>query len=555
MVVGLNEGLLTPLGQIFPVEGAWGSLIGILVGIRVMLYALGAKTDHENPLRELGSWVLYFFVLFYFGPYVLAAILALHFAKKMGYLKLEFLEKLLPEEESASGDTYIFIFSALFAWLYSSGTLGVLDSVLPLNFLGNIWGWIIVLLVMLFFVRPKADTSSAKQALISVGISLAVVLLALGPDALHVLLLFLLVKPFLFKFKLTKKAVEIPGKIRQTAEASAAAPEAIAAKRLHAEEEGLEEGVLNKVKDALGKYAHNVSEDEKHELDELRESIDKRLGAVAGAVENLSAKQQVQHDVEVKELEDKYEGMKDSVPSTWKFILALTVAVINDILDLMGIGEIPVVGTILDILTALFVLPVVIPVINSAKQGKGMGALVSLIFPAGELAGIGPLAVIDIFPLWTIGIIALWLFTKFGSTAKEIKQTKKELQALNSESTRPAFALPGYTKKLVLAFVAIIIVLFFVLPQFNIMPGVAQATENAVTYFASGQAAIGAQQLGQKSADFLKNAITAPTKWWKKQIAVATGDYYTGQVDASSNRKLGVFLENLRPSEKNFVKD
>ncbi|HLC67103.1 MAG TPA: DUF4112 domain-containing protein [Candidatus Nanoarchaeia archaeon] len=41
-------------------------------------------------------------------------------------------------------------------------------------------------------------------------------------------------------------------------------------------------------------------------------------------------------------------------------------------------------------------------------------------------------------------------------------------------------------------------------------------------------------------------------RFFERQIAYATGDYYTGQVDANAKKKLGVYLEEVRPSTQEF---
>jgi len=592
MVIGFDEGFLTPLGQIFPVTGAWSSLVGVLVGVRVLLYALAAQPNHENPLREIGSWILYFFVLFYFGPYVLVVVLALHFAKKMGYIKLGFLNSILPSAEGSSRDVNIFIFAAMFSWLYSSGTIKGIDAFVPLPFLQNVFGWIAVLLVMLFFVRPKED-STMRQALIGTFVVLGVVLLALGPTALHILLIFLLVKPFISKFKVTEKISQAPAMIRQRAQQKAVGPgfkeqvanvamtaamarygggkggAAAAAGGAAAGGKGLtvadKAAKLKQVRgqaqqepqlaQLLQKYSHNIEEKESKEIDSLRQSIDKRLEGVGGLVQNLNARQQVDHGVEVDELKDKYSDLKSEVPSTWKFVLAFVVALISDIVDLLGIGAIPGVSTVIDVLTLLFVLPVVMPAISSVKAGKGMGNIIGLILPAGEFIGEGPFVFLDLFPFWTLGVGALWLFSHFGSTAKEMKKTKKELKKLKSASGgKQGFEMPSYVWKLAAAFIVIIILLLFVVPQTGIFPSVANAAENTVRYIGSGELTIDSQLATKKAVDFMVNFVKLPEKWWSKQIAIASGDFYTGEVDASSNRKLGVFLEDIRSSQKTFTK-
>ena len=54
-------------------------------------------------------------------------------------------------------------------------------------------------------------------------------------------------------------------------------------------------------------------------------------------------------------------------------------------------------------------------------------------------------------------------------------------------------------------------------------------------------------------------AVTDPfeeiSRYWDRQIALATGDYYTSTVDASAEEPVGVFLEQVRPAEFRFYQD
>ncbi len=42
---------------------------------------------------------------------------------------------------------------------------------------------------------------------------------------------------------------------------------------------------------------------------------------------------------------------------------------------------------------------------------------------------------------------------------------------------------------------------------------------------------------------------------WKKQIAIASGDYYTGEVDKNAKEKLGVYIENMKQADANLYED
>ncbi|MBW3000203.1 hypothetical protein KY339_06035, partial [Candidatus Woesearchaeota archaeon] len=46
--------------------------------------------------------------------------------------------------------------------------------------------------------------------------------------------------------------------------------------------------------------------------------------------------------------------------------------------------------------------------------------------------------------------------------------------------------------------------------------------------------------------------VQAFGRFYEKQVAIATGDFYTGTVDANAEEELGVFLENIEPASKYF---
>jgi N-acetyl-anhydromuramyl-L-alanine amidase AmpD len=57
---------------------------------------------------------------------------------------------------------------------------------------------------------------------------------------------------------------------------------------------------------------------------------------------------------------------------------------------------------------------------------------------------------------------------------------------------------------------------------------------------------------------FIKTIESAPEqvqKAWKAQIALATGDYYTGKVDQNANEQLGVYLEDIQMADPEVYED
>ncbi len=51
---------------------------------------------------------------------------------------------------------------------------------------------------------------------------------------------------------------------------------------------------------------------------------------------------------------------------------------------------------------------------------------------------------------------------------------------------------------------------------------------------------------------WLKGIPSTFEKWWERQKAIATGDYYTGNVDKYANKNLGVFLKEVKSGEKEY---
>jgi len=71
-----------------------------------------------------------------------------------------------------------------------------------------------------------------------------------------------------------------------------------------------------------------------------------------------------------------------------------------------------------------------------------------------------------------------------------------------------------------------------------------------------------ATELGQKSYDFYKSAVSKTWKGltsiddaWRRQMDIATGGYYTGRVDENQNEPLGVYIEDVKPSDTEFYRD
>ena len=67
----------------------------------------------------------------------------------------------------------------------------------------------------------------------------------------------------------------------------------------------------------------------------------------------------------------------------------------------------------------------------------------------------------------------------------------------------------------------------------------------------------GARSLPQRFMEGLGNIRESMSKfdpgaWWEKQIRIATGDYYAGQVDENQNEPIGVYLEDIEASERYY---
>lgn len=109
-----------------------------------------------------------------------------------------------------------------------------------------------------------------------------------------------------------------------------------------------------------------------------------------------------------------------------------------------------------------------------------------------------------------------------------------------------------------LAYVIVIVILLFQhtrLQQLATEAGVFE-TAQSVTFHPMWTAIIkGTPQLLKLTRDTFVNAPSNVQKVWKKTIAEATGDYYTGQVEQTKNEPLGVYLENVQPLQGEFLSD
>ncbi len=66
---------------------------------------------------------------------------------------------------------------------------------------------------------------------------------------------------------------------------------------------------------------------------------------------------------------------------------------------------------------------------------------------------------------------------------------------------------------------------------------------------------IAIKDLPGKAVQFAKDVVTGGKSAVQRQIAIAAGDYYTGQVDKSQAQPLGVYLENLQGASPKFYTD
>jgi len=227
MVFPFTEGFGTPVGPIFPVQGAWSTFLGALVGIRVLLYALTSEPG-ENPLRNKNDILIYFLTLFYFGTTGLIIVLLVHIIRRLGVIRA--LTDKLPVKEHNPRDMAVIITAAIISWVFSTPQLSFIQGFFPIRQLYmSSWGWILILIAMVYYLKPEEEVEKLGwgQAIQSSFVLYTLIIMVFGFDLLYLLFVYLLLKPFLARFgvfsKLRGAATKGRGAIEERAKARAEA--------------------------------------------------------------------------------------------------------------------------------------------------------------------------------------------------------------------------------------------------------------------------------------------------------------------------------------------
>jgi signal transduction histidine kinase len=538
MVLLINEGFDTLLGSMFPVEGAWGTFLGAIVAIRILLYALTAEAG-ANPLRSGKDIFIYFFTLFYFGPLGLLLVLVMQILRRTG-VTTKFLNW-MPKDAHNPRDMITIIMAAFLSWVLSFKweLIESFVEAFPLIPFGRIWGWVVVLFVLIINIPPREEEeeegSSWRQVSQASVMLYAVVLVFFGIDWLYLLFVFLLLRPFLAKFNILGKAKQAFGKGKEAIAEQA---------KKQAEKEGM--GPIARL---LQAYSEKESEQDRKRLQELHDMMNERLGKVGGFVENLSEKQKIEHDVNQKEAEDIYRKLRGEIPGGGSFFFALIVALANDvILDIFtGLGFSPIISIPIDLGTLLFAGMFIFKALKVVKKQK-KGALLGLLAYAFVLEII---PFISLFPGWTVSVIALRALLSRTNDFKQLEHSKEELTELRSSAVSTWHILPSMHGVLKwVAFAGIAFAILLILPSFGFDVG-AKALA-AQRYVSTGQMIADAQLYYRDFSQRLLGVVTKPVVWWEQQIEVFRQDAFIAQVDQSSNRKLGLFWRDLTPAEPSF---
>ena len=282
----------------------------------------------------------------------------------------------------------------------------------------------------------------------------------------------------------------------------------------------------------------------------------------------------------------KIKKIRSGVPSTWKIVVCLIVALIYDIVDIIisiatlfasesgeWVGDIP--------MQAFFSLML-------GKHYKRM-ALVEFI------------PVVDVLPWYTVSVIRSWLSVRRATG--EIKGLKKDEKGLEGTGGPRA---PGFLEISKQGWTFLLVLTGFATISFYMMGGLALAILPIIIFLiiifllalrdeetrgialglffsllilgllaggfffilAPNLAGTGiGGPLGDKISDAAvagqdfkntlakMNPVTSIKNYYKKQLAIATGDYYTGKVDENAQAKLGVYLEDLKQADPTFYEN
>ncbi len=236
---------------------------------------------------------------------------------------------------------------------------------------------------------------------------------------------------------------------------------------------------------------------------ELRKEIEpEKINKIARLEKNQQTQQALSH----------HPGHpKNNPQSTALLVIALIIALLSDTLDFFG-AAIPLIGDIVDVVTGLILLPII-------KKPAFLG-LVEFVPGA------------DIVPFWSLAA----LYALITTPKKSATRTGRK-------------GLPEWLAKSVTSVFIIIIIgaiIFgFATPLWGGEIG---------KYILSGDFERTFELASANFANWWKenNPLTLYTKMIEKQVAIATGDYFTGEVDQYAEEELGIWFEDIEPAQDDF---
>jgi len=325
--------------------------------------------------------------------------------------------------------------------------------------------------------------------------------------------------------------------------------------------------------------------------------------------QQLAQQQQQQNvvkQVETRQINQKIKSIKSKIPTRSKLLIALFIGIVYDAVDfVLTIVGILTAGTTLvatesiewmaDIpMQALFIY-----LLGPYYQRSRPLELIKLNFLKGVP---GPMLefipVFDVLPLYTLSV--MWTWRKIKEEHGEIKELEKEKKMLAGGGTAEAgflgvserkwgmilgvFAIAGFTALQIaelpgLITVAVVLMAYIVWRLFMyeetrsiaisifFVALVLGGTMGILYFYVADYAAEwggGVGEWGDETVTFREegilwikenNPITLLQNYYKKQILIATGDYYTGKVDENSKSKLGVYLEDLKQADPIIYRD
>ena len=353
----------------FPFPGLWENyfLLVALVGLRVAFYAITAREDTEHPHFRIGSILLYFMVLFFFGWIALLFILFIHNLRVRGRLKsIDSLADKLPEGFKDISSFTLITYLIIFLLYLPKGTLEFMEIIFPFPFLDRLPTEIsFTLIAFAFLILAGKERENLKQDLLRISFGLLIFLGLLGIEFVIWYLAFVALRPLAdYVWRKAKNEPQFQGhtigepydKVPEHAGASSVA--AIG----HAISKGFSFfGKIKKMSEAKSPEAKaqeaTVSEEEKRHKDVEKEEEEEH------EYKSEEEKERHKHAMEEaaiskaerakaeRSLQEGVEGKKWPPHPYFKFIIPL----LSDIADYFG-GVIPILGDILDVVTGILLV-------------------------------------------------------------------------------------------------------------------------------------------------------------------------------------------------------